>query len=122
MQGGVSRADPYVEDDFVAFFSGIPFERLSLGDVHRGLFRRALPRRVPDSVRRRQSKGVVTDDFVRLARAGEESLRPFSSVDRLSTLGLVDRPRFHQAFVQHGASHALVWSVLSAEAFLRDLA
>lgn len=122
VQGGVSRADPYVENELVAFVSGIPYERLTVGDVHRGLFRRALPSRVPSSVRDRQSKGVAMDDFRRLARAGDASLRPFASVDRLVGRGWVDRARFREAFEGHGASHPVVWAVLSAEAFLRECA
>lgn len=121
VQGGVSRADPYVSNEFVRFALAVPFERLSLGDVHRGLFRRALPRRVPDSVRARQSKGFTTDDFPRLARAADATLRPLATVDRLESTGLVNGSRFREAFETLGASHPIVWAVLGAEAFLREV-
>lgn len=120
--GGVSRADPYLFPALVDVASEIPFQRLCLGGQDRGLYRSALPSRVPERVRRRIAKSFMTDDLDRVARLAEVALRPLVGVERLVQKGWIRAHEFRRAFERFGASHPSIHVVLSAEAYLRRMA
>lgn len=121
-QGGTSRADVFLEQGIFSLASAIPYERLCHGGQDRGLFRRALPPRVPDRVRRRIAKAGAYEDLARLARQRASSVRKLVNVERLAKLGLVDAAKFAVGMEALGIHDVLIWPVLSAEAFLRGVA
>lgn len=121
-QGGTSRADVFLEQGIFSLASAIPYERLCHGGQDRGLFRRALPARVPERVRRRISKAGAYEDLARLARQRASSLGKLVHVERLAKLGFVDPSTFVVGMHARGIHDVLIWPVLSAEAFLRGVA
>lgn len=116
---GLARADPYLDEGLGVLAATIPPRRLYAGNAHRGLFRRALPSRVPDAVRRRITKADPRVQTARLATAARPRLRRLASVDRLVARGWVDERVFAAAFASRDASDLRIWSTLATEEFLR---
>ncbi len=119
-QTGLARGDPMLDNDLVAFASAVPFQRMNLGGIDRGLFRRALPARVPSRVRERIAKAGAYADLARLGRQRAPTIERLTNVEELARLGLVDPVLFRRGLRERGIHDVVIWPILSAEAFLRS--
>jgi len=126
---GLRRADPWFDGRLLAFLSHVPVATLQVDGRYRGLFRRALAGRVPESVRLRSDKGAA-DPFIARAIAAAGGMGFFSrylDVTACADAGLVD-PTAFRAWVGEVARAPrffetrpswTFWRVMVTEAFLR---
>jgi asparagine synthase (glutamine-hydrolysing) len=125
---GCEREDPYMTEPLVRLLSSIPPAVMCDGDWHRGLFRRALRGRVPDSIRFRNDKSFFEPALAAMTRTPgtQRMIRDLMDAEALHRLGIVDAARFRRAaqalLAAPERAVALwcpVWQTLAAEAFAR---
>ena len=119
----ITREDPFLQDVLLRFLSATPLAAFFSGGLHRGLLRRALRGRVPDSVRLRRGKAVFEPALNEALRvpAFSAMLAKFTSTPVLESMGLVDGPRFRIAcrtiHDPQSAGWCDLWQTMSAEGF-----
>jgi hypothetical protein len=126
---GCRFAQPYLDDQLIAFIRGLPKHLLFHDDFRRGLFRFAFRSRLPDSVRLREGKAGFGSALaeVFLAAGGEKLIAPLFKMTHLADLGFIE-PRAFRArlarFIENPSEPSqwlIVWPALAIEAFLTDL-
>ncbi len=127
---GVPRSDPWMDGPLVAALARLPVSTLESCGLHRGLYRRALAGRIPESVRTRLDKGAA-DPFIATmmeAAGGFELLAPYMDFGALADTGIVE-PRALASWIaairgvpRFFASKPFLtlWRLVAAEAFLRQ--
>jgi asparagine synthetase B (glutamine-hydrolysing) len=124
MASGLERRDPYLDRELARFVTALPPSWLLHGGVRRGLFREAVRGLVPESIRLREDKASFEPAFRRFvdASGGFSMLQPLVRMRELGALGLVDPPRFRDAFTAFCAAPdegwGDVWPALLVESFL----
>ena len=126
---GVPRSDPWMDGPLVASLARLPVSTLESCGLHRGLYRRALAGRIPESVRTRLDKGAA-DPFIATmmeAAGGFDLLAPYMDFGALSDTGIVE-PRALASWIEgvRGTPRFFgskpfwtLWRLVAAEAFLR---
>jgi hypothetical protein len=134
---GCSPVDVFLDPDFVKFMLELDPQVLSYGDEYRGLYRLAMRNVLPETVRTRQNKARYEPGVAAAAAASGfmDELRDIASFEALADHQLVEpgklRARFNEwlAVVAQGertwkipadSRFALMWALLSVEAFLRE--
>lgn len=126
---GVRRADPWFDGRLFAFLARLPVEWLEVDGLHRGLYRRALAGRLPESVRLRPDKGIADPFMARAFRAagGVEVFVPYMDFSASADAGLVEPERLRAWLAPHLRSPAFfesppfwaLWRLVGVEALLR---
>lgn len=123
----IKRADPLLSSRVLRFVSSVPVDRLACDHLHRGLLRRALRGRVPDSLRLRTGKAYFEPALHQAlaAPAFAHLLASLSDPNETSARDLVNRTRYvaaHRALLATPAPEVSwpdLWQAIGAEAFLR---
>lgn len=127
---GVPRSDPWMDGPLVAALARLPVSTLESCGLHRGLYRRALAGRIPESVRTRLDKGAA-DPFIATmmeAAGGFDLLAPYMDFGALADTGMIE-PRALASWIEgiRGAPRFFsskpfwtLWRLVAAEAFLRQ--
>lgn len=122
---GVSRRNPYLDRELLRLVARIPPRALLVDGQQKGLFRRAVARWLPESLRRRQDKAWLEPAIETLVRHPdvEPRLEALFDCRELSSRGLVDAKHFPSVIrdeLAHSSSAWVdFWPVLAAEAWLR---
>lgn len=126
---GVRRADPWFDGRLFALLARVPVEWLEVDGLHRGLYRRALAGRLPESVRLRPDKGIAEPFVARAFRAagGSEVFAPYMDFSASADAGLVEPERLRAWLAPHLRSPGFfesppfwaLWRLAGVEALLR---
>ena len=122
--GGIRIRYPYLEPEVVELAARLPMQSLFAGKRERGLLREAMRGIVPESVRRRRTKGRPDQAMLEAyeAAGGFQSIRHLADVRELGALGLVDCDSFRREIERFAANPGAdwrdwysLWRVLAAE-------
>jgi asparagine synthase (glutamine-hydrolysing) len=124
--GGCRWAEPYLDEDLVAFVMSLPKHLLFHGGYGRGLFRHAFRGLLPESIRLRETKSGFAPALEATFRAAgaRRLVEPHAGAGVLADLGLVRPKEFRSAveqFLQDPQNPAHwfdVWPVIVLEAFV----
>lgn len=126
---GARRVDPWFDGRLFTFLWRLPLEWLEVDGLHRGLYRRALAGRVPESVRLRTDKGIAEPFVARAFRhaGGAEIFAPYMDFSASADAGLVEPSRLREWLEPHLRSSTFfesapfwaLWRLVGVEALLR---
>jgi asparagine synthase (glutamine-hydrolysing) len=122
---GVRRRNPYLDPELLRVLARVPPHCLLADGLQKGLFRRAVARWVPESLRLRRDKAWLEPAIDTLVRhpGVAPQLEALLDARELAARGLVEPSAFRN-IVRHETSRSAsawvhFWPALSAEAWLR---
>jgi asparagine synthetase B (glutamine-hydrolysing) len=132
-QIGIRREDPYLHEPLLAQLAGLPPRKLAHANMHRGLYRVALARKVPRSLAYRTDKAHTDEVFGRYLDEAGAGPKLIELAERpiLADYGIVDGAAWlartkklvagpNRATYAYGVAEH--WGLYATEAFLRHAA